>query len=288
MDTFATDRIPLDPPRLSTEAPLLTVRGLVKRYGRGNGRGNGRGVMAVDAVDVDAYPGEVLGIVGESGSGKSTVLRLLNLEEAADAGDYRLRIAWAEPGRPAVPERNLLDLDRPARRAVRMYHIGIVYQNPHLGLRMRNTSSGNVAERLIVAGQRNYRALRAAARESLAASEFPLQRMDDPPAQLSGGMQQRVQLAKAIALKPDLLLLDEPTTGLDVSIQALVLDTLKRLQRETGVTMIIVSHDLGVIRMLADRVMVMRHGRVVEQGLTDQVLEDPQDPYTQQLVHAKL
>ena len=153
---------------------------------------------------------------------------------------------------------------------------------------MKNTSSGNVAERLIIAGTRNYGELRQAAKDSLAASEFPLNRMDDPPRTLSGGMQQRVQLAKAIALKPKLLLLDEPTTGLDVSVQALVLDTLKRLQRETGVTMVIVSHDLGVIRMLADRVMVMRHGQVVEQGLTDQVLEDPQDEYTQLLVHAKL
>jgi len=101
-------------------------------------------------------------------------------------------------------------------------------------------------------------------------------------------MQQRVQLAKAIALRPRLLLLDEPTSGLDVSVQALVLDTLKRLQRETRITIVIVSHDLGVIRTLADRVMVMRQGRVIETGLTDQVLEDPQAAYTQQLVHAKL
>uniref|UniRef100_UPI002869986D ATP-binding cassette domain-containing protein n=1 Tax=Deinococcus sp. TaxID=47478 RepID=UPI002869986D len=123
---------------------------------------------------------------------------------------------------------------------------------------------------------------------SLAASEFPLSRLDDPPIELSGGMQQRVQLAKAIALKPALLLLDEPTTGLDVSVQALVLDTLRRVRRDLGVAMVIVSHDLGVIRTLADRVMVMRGGRVVEVGLVDQVLEDPLHPYTQQLVHAKL
>lgn len=271
-------RIATNAPVLVTQAPLLQARGLVKRYGVK--------VIAVDHVDVEAYPGEVLGIVGESGSGKSTLLRLLNLEEPPDAGEYRLNVSRAHVH--TFERSNLFALDRPAQREVRMFHIGIVYQNPHLGLRMRNTSSGNVAERLIMAGERNYGALRAAARASLAASEFPLQRMDDPPSQLSGGMQQRVQLAKAIALRPALLLLDEPTTGLDVSVQALVLDTLKRLQRETGVTMVIVSHDLGVIRMLADRVMVMRHGRVVECGLADQVLEDPQDPYTQQLVHAKL
>jgi putative phosphonate transport system ATP-binding protein len=112
--------------------------------------------------------------------------------------------------------------------------------------------------------------------------------MDARPIELSGGMQQRVQLAKAIALEPALLLLDEPTTGLDVSVQALVLDTLKRLQRDRAITMVIVSHDLGVIRTMADRVMVMRHGRVVEQGLADQVFQDPQHAYTQSLVHAKL
>lgn len=245
---------------------------ITKRYGD---------VVAVDGVDLTAWPGEVLGIVGESGSGKSTVLRLLNLEEPPDAGTYH--IAGCDP-----QSRDLFTLDRMGRRNVRTFHIGIVYQNPHVGLRMRNTSSGNVAERLIIAGNRRYADLREAARQSLAASEFPLTRMDDAPHRLSGGMQQRVQLAKAIALKPKLLLLDEPTTGLDVSVQALVLDTLRRLQRESGVTMVIVSHDLGVIRMMSDRVMVMRHGRVVESGLTDQVLEDPQHSYTQQLVHAKL
>lgn len=270
--TAISSGVERDPPRLVTARPLLHATGLEKRYGS---------ICAVDAVDVTVYAGEVLGIVGESGSGKSTVLRLLNLEDAPDAGIYQLDLA-------AYTDRNLFDLDRVQRRAVRVHHIGIVYQHPHLGLRMKTTSSGNVAERLIMAGERTFATLRAAARTSLDASEFPLDRMDDLPMRLSGGMQQRVQLAKAIALRPAVLLLDEPTTGLDVSVQALVLDTLKRLQRELRLAMIVVSHDLGVIRTLADRVMVMRHGRVVEQGLADQVLDDPQDAYTQQLVHAKL
>lgn len=261
-----------DPPRLVGTPPLVQAVGLSKRYGA---------IEAVTGVDVEAYPGEVLGIVGESGSGKSTVLRLLNLEEMPDSGAYRLDI-------PNLSGKNLYALDRFARREVQILNIGVVYQNPHLGLRMRFTSSGNVAERLLLTGERTFATLRQAARDSLALSEFPLNRMDDPPRVLSGGMQQRVQLAKALALKPALLLLDEPTTGLDVSVQALVLDTLKHLQRERRMTIILVSHDLGVIRTLADRVMVMRHGRVVEQGLTDQILEDPQDAYTQQLVHAKL
>jgi putative phosphonate transport system ATP-binding protein len=262
----------LDPPRLVSEAPILTVRGLRKSYGR---------IVAVDNVELELYPGETLGIVGESGSGKSTVLRLLNLEEQPDGGDYRLDVPEAAGG-------DLFALDRFHRRMLRVQRIGIVYQQPHLGLRMGATSGGNVAERLIMAGERRFATLRGAAQSSLAVSEFPTDRIDDPPAKLSGGMQQRVQLAKAIALRPALLLLDEPTTGLDVSIQALVLDTLLRLRREQPIATLIVSHDLGVIRTLADRVLVMRAGRVVERGLADQVLEDPQHPYTQQLVHAKL
>lgn len=260
-----------DAPRLMQTRPLLEARGVSKNYGS---------VQALCDVSAIVYPGEVLGIVGESGSGKSTLLRYLNLEETPDTGSYTLDL-------PDV-QGNLFDLDRYARRMLCATKIGIVYQNPHLGLLMKHSSSGNVAERLLVAGERRFAVLRKKAQEALDASEFPLERMDAPPIELSGGMQQRVQLAKAIALEPALLLLDEPTTGLDVSVQALVLDTLKRLQQERRITMVIVSHDLGVIRTLSDRVMVMRRGAVVEAGLADQVFQDPQHAYTQQLVHAKL
>ncbi|WP_420595978.1 ATP-binding cassette domain-containing protein [Deinococcus sp.] len=270
-----TERIPgraapaeREVPRLMTAPPLLRAEGLSKRYGS---------VQAVREVSLDLYAGEVLGIVGESGSGKSSVLRLLNLEEAPDAGRYHLG-----------EHQDLFALSRRQQREARVRDIGIVYQNPHLGLRLRHSSSGNIAERLLIAGERRFQTLREAAVTSLSASEFPLSRLDDPPLTLSGGMQQRVQLAKATALKPRLLLLDEPTTGLDVSVQARVLDTLRHLQAERAVSILIVSHDLGVIRTLADRVIVMRGGEVVERGLTDQVLEDPQHAYTQQLVHAKL
>ncbi|MFT6075948.1 MAG: putative phosphonate transport system ATP-binding protein [Yoonia sp.] len=261
----------LHAPRIVKTAPLVQVHGVSKSYGP---------VVALREVAAKVYPGEVLGIVGESGSGKSTLLRMMNLEETPDAGSYTLDL-------PDV-EGNLFDLNRFARRILCATQIGIVYQNPHLGLLMNHSSSGNVAERLLVAGERRFAVLREKAKEALAASEFPLERLDAPPIELSGGMQQRVQLAKAIALAPALLLLDEPTTGLDVSVQALVLDTLKRLQRDRKITMVIVSHDLGVIRTLADRVMVMRRGEVVEAGLVDQIFQDPQHAYTQQLVHAKL
>lgn len=263
--------VALDPPRLVDVAPRLTLSGITKRYGA---------ITAVSDVSLAVYPGEVLGIVGESGSGKSTLLRILNLEEPVDTGRYHINL-------PETPG-NLLDLDRFASRMLRARHIGIVYQNPHTGLLMKNTSSGNVAERLIVAGERRFGVLRAAASDALQASDFPLDRMDAPPVELSGGMQQRVQLAKAVALAPAVLLLDEPTTGLDLSVQARVLDTLKRLQRARQITMVLVSHDLGVIRTMADRVIVLRRGVAVEEGLVDQVFQDPQHAYTQELVHAKL
>lgn len=259
-------------PQIVQTTPLMQLDNVTKNFGP---------VQALRGVTAKVYPGEVLGIVGESGSGKSTFLRMMNLEDSPDSGEYHLDL-------DGYDHLNLFHLDRFSRRMLRARYIGIVYQNPHLGLLMKNTSSGNVAERLLVAGERNFAALRQKARLALAASEFPLERMDARPIELSGGMQQRVQLAKAIALEPQLLLLDEPTTGLDVSVQALVLDTLKRLQRERHMTMVLVSHDLGVIRTMADRVMVMRHGLVVEEGLADQIFHDPQHAYTQQLVHAKL
>ncbi|MBU2867368.1 ATP-binding cassette domain-containing protein [Pacificibacter marinus] len=263
--------ITLDAPRIVTAHPLMTLKNVSKSYGD---------VRAVRDASVEVFPGEVMGIVGESGSGKSTLLRMMNLEDTPDTGSYTLDL-------PDV-QGNLFELDRFARRMLCATKIGIVYQNPHLGLLMNHSSSGNVAERLLVAGERRFSVLRDKAQIALEASEFPLERLDAPPIELSGGMQQRVQLAKAIALEPALLLLDEPTTGLDVSVQALVLDTLKRLQQDRQITMVIVSHDLGVIRTMADRVIVMRRGEIVESGLADQIFQDPQHPYTQQLVHAKL
>jgi Bacterial phosphonate metabolism protein (PhnI)/ABC transporter len=130
--------------------------------------------------------------------------------------------------------------------------------------------------------------MRLRAADLLHRTEIPTDRMDEPPSRFSGGMQQRVQIAKALASGPLLLLLDEITSGLDVSVQARVLDLIRSLQRQLGIAMLVVSHDLGVIRLLTDRTAVMRHGRIVEIGLTDQVLEDPQDAYSQLLVSSLL
>jgi putative phosphonate transport system ATP-binding protein len=166
-------------PQLVQTSPIVTIRGVSRRYGD---------VVALRNVDVTVYLGEVLGIVGESGSGKSTLLRMMNLEDVPDTGDYRLRLPGRDDG-------NLFELERYQQRMLRAHHIGIVYQNPHLGLLMKHSSSGNVAERLLIAGERSFDVLRSKAREALDASEFPLNRMDHRPADLSGGMQQRVRRA---------------------------------------------------------------------------------------------
>jgi putative phosphonate transport system ATP-binding protein len=223
----------------------------------------------------------VLGVVGESGSGKSTLLRCLCFDEEATAGGAYL--SGYEEGRAEV-----FSAPPHARRRIRNEMIGTVHQNPLLGLRMGYSSLANVAEKLIAAGSRRVEAMRGRSAGLLTHVRIPGDRLLEPPATFSGGMQQRVQIAKALAGQPVLLLLDEVTAGLDVSVQARVLDLLRALREELTAAMIFVSHDLRVVRMLADRTLVMRSGLVVEQGLTDQILEDPQHPCTQELVHAML
>jgi putative phosphonate transport system ATP-binding protein len=166
--------------------------------------------------------------------------------------------------------------------------LGLVYQNPHLGLRMHFSAGANVAEKLIAAGNRNVASMMSRTADLLEHIEVPVSRIKEPPRNFSGGMQQRVQIAKAVANNPPVLLLDEITTGLDLSVQARVLDLVKKIQREFAVTMIVVSHDLAVVRMLADRTVVMLDGRIVEEGITDQIMEDPQHSYTQILVNSLL
>jgi phosphonate C-P lyase system protein PhnK len=247
----------------------LQVTGLSKRFGR---------VLGCEDVGFEAAPGEALGIIGESGSGKTTVLRCIAGDVQPDAGAGLLRDG------PEVVD--LFALDGPRRRALRIDTISMVHQDPAEGLNLRISAGGNIAERLIAAGWRNFGRIRARAGELLARVEVPLDRMDDPVGTFSGGMMQRVQLAKAVANRPALLLLDEPTTGLDAAIAAGVLDLIRDLLEESRVTALVVSHDMTVISMLSSRAVVMRGGRLVEAGLTDQLLEDPQDPYSQQLVAA--
>lgn len=253
------------------EAPLLRLEGVRQGYGA-------REVLR--GVSLELYPGEVLGVVGESGSGKSTLLRVLYLELPAE-GRYTL-------GRPGLEGLNLLALDPYRRLEVRQRHLALVRQHAHEALRMGFSSLANVAEPLLLLGERRYGQAATRALAALEEADFPTERADEPPRVLSGGLRQRVQLARAIAARPAVLLLDEPTTGLDLLVQARVLDTLRALKGRLGLSMILVSHDLGVVRALADRILVLLEGEVVEAGLADQVLEDPQHPYTQDLVQARL
>lgn len=255
----------------AAQGPLLQVAGLTKRYGARIGCAD---------VSFDLWPGEVMGIVGESGSGKSTLLSCLAGHLAPDTGSvvFDTRLG----------PRDTVTMSEPERRMLGRTDWAFVHQNPRDGLRMGVSAGGNVGERLMAVGARHYGRIRHAAEDWLARVEIDPARIDDRPRQFSGGMQQRLQIARNLVTGPRLVFMDEPTGGLDVSVQARLLDLLRGLVREMGLSAIIVTHDLAVVRLLADRLMVMKDGRVVEQGLTDQVLDDPQHGYTQLLVSSVL
>jgi len=255
------------PKFLVADQPLFAVEGLTKRYGARIGCAD---------VSFDLFPGEVLGIVGESGSGKSTLLSCL-------AGHQR-----PNEGRLSYAGRDVLAMGETERRRLARTDWAFVHQNPRDGLRMGVSAGGNVGERLMAVGARHYGTIRATATDWLGRVEIAADRIDDRPSAFSGGMQQRLQIARNLVTGPRLVFMDEPTGGLDVSVQARLLDLLRNLVRDLGLSAIIVTHDLAVVRLLADRLMVMKDGRVVEQGLTDQVLDDPQHGYTQLLVSSVL
>ncbi|MPY81057.1 MAG: ATP-binding cassette domain-containing protein [Actinophytocola sp.] len=236
-------------------------------------------VVAAWDVSFDVAPGEALGLIGESGSGKSTVLGCVTGDVTATEG--RVYLSGVDGGRT-----DILTLSGTERRRLRVDQLAVVHQDPSAGLDLGVSAGGNIAERLTAAGWRGYHAMRRKAAELLDRVEVPLSRMDDPVATFSGGMRQRVQIAKALATEPPVLLLDEPTTGLDASVAAGVLDLLRGLLAERDVAAVVVSHDFAVIETLTDRSCVMQLGRMVEQGLTDQLVHDPHHPYTQRLVAA--
>jgi putative phosphonate transport system ATP-binding protein len=238
-------------------------------------------VIACRDVSLVVRPGQIVGVVGESGSGKTTLLRCLAGHLRPDSGQVsladgngKLRSIWA--------------LDEHDRARLLAHNIGFVHQHARNGLRMGVSAGANIAESLVNSGVRNYGQLRKAAAEWLDLVEISPRRIDDPPSDFSGGMQQRLQIARNLVLKPKILLMDEPTGGLDVSVQAKLLDLLRRLVRDLHLSVVLVTHDLGVARMLADLLLVMRSGRVVENGLADQVLDDPQDAHSQLLVSSAL
>ena len=255
-----------------SEQPLMSARGLARRYGARLGCAD---------VTFDLHEGEVIAVVGESGSGKTTLLQLLSAQLAPDAGSvlYRMRDGVT---------RDLAALGEAERRFLFRTDWGYVHQDATLGLRMGVSAGANVGERLMAVGWRHYGRIRDTATGWLERVEIDPGRIDDAPRTYSGGMRQRLQIARNLVTSPRLVFMDEPTGGLDVSVQARLLDLVRGLVAELRLAAIVVTHDLAVARLLSHRIMVMKDGRVIETGLTDQVLDDPREPYTQLLVSSVL
>ncbi|MEO1199760.1 MAG: phosphonate C-P lyase system protein PhnK [Pseudomonadota bacterium] len=257
-----------------TEAvPLLIADGVSRSYGRHIG--------CCD-VSLTLWEGEVLAVVGESGSGKSTLLNCLSGRLSPDAG----RISYRRRGEAAPTDIARL---RPVEiRDLSRSEWGFIHQDPREGLRMAISGGGNIGERLMAVGNRNYAEIRSAAETWMGRVDLALDRIDDRPTGYSGGMRQRLQIARNLVSAPRLVFMDEPTGGLDVSVQARLVDLIRRLVDDLSLSVILVTHDLAVARHLSERIMVMRSGEVLEAGLTDRVLDDPQAPYTQLLVESIL
>jgi putative phosphonate transport system ATP-binding protein len=257
---------------IQTDEPLLRAEKLTRYYGPRIGCAD---------VDLEIHEGEVLAVVGESGSGKSTLLSLLSTQLAPSSGRIAYRARDGET-------RDLNAISEAERRFLFRTDWGFVRQDAREGLRMGVSAGGNVGERLMAVGARHYGRIRAEAADWLERVEIDAARIDDTPRTFSGGMRQRLQIAKNMVTRPRLVFMDEPTGGLDVSVQARLLDLIRGLVADYGLAVIIVTHDLAVARLLSHRIMVMRQGRVIETGLTDQVLDDPREPYTQLLVSSVL
>lgn len=255
-----------------SDEPLLRVRALSKFYGNRIG---------CEDVSFDLWPGEVLAIVGESGSGKTTLLNCVSARLRSTSGTVNYRMRTGEM-------RELFRMGEAERRMLMRTDWGFVHQNPADGLRMSVSAGANVGERLMAVGDRHYGRIRNAAIDWLGRVEIDAGRIDDQPRAFSGGMRQRLQIARNLVTGPRLVFMDEPTGGLDVSVQARLLDLLRGLVADLGLAAIVVTHDLAVARLLSHRIMVMKEGRVVETGLTDRVLDDPQAPYSQLLVSSIL
>ena len=251
---------------------LLRVNAVTRFYGTRVGCSD---------VTFELWPGEVLAVVGESGSGKTTLLNAISTRLMPTSGtvEYRMR-----DGR----FRDLYRLGEAERRFLMRTDWGFVHQNPADGLRMTVSAGANVGERLMAIGDRHYGEIRGTATQWLGRVEIDADRIDDQPRDFSGGMRQRLQIARNLVTGPRLVFMDEPTGGLDVSVQARLLDLVRGLVNDLGLAAIVVTHDLAVARLLSHRMIVMKDGKVIEHGLTDRVLDDPREPYTQLLVSSIL
>jgi oligopeptide/dipeptide ABC transporter ATP-binding protein len=255
---------------MTTDTPLLEVKGLRTEF-----RTGGSSFAAVDGISFSLAPGETLGIVGESGCGKSvtslSIMRLVpNPPGRITAGEIRLE------------GRNLLDLPESDMRAVRGDDIAMIFQEPMTSLNPVQTVGDQIIEAVQLHRSLSAAAARARALEMLQLVKIPSPetRLDEYPHQLSGGMRQRVMIAMALACDPKLLIADEPTTALDVTIQAQILDLLRDLRERTGAAIMLITHDLGVVAEIAHRVIVMYAGRIVEEAPVGLLFADPQHPYT--------
>jgi oligopeptide transport system ATP-binding protein len=262
------------PANAEAREPLLSVRDLTKVFHVRHG-GKGKQLRALDGVSLDLAAGETLGLVGESGCGKSTLARTLLMLERPDAGT--MRFGGVDP--LALKGRELLDF----RRRVQM-----VFQDPYASLNARMSAGDIISE-----PWRSHRGLYRTARDRAARVRELLHlvglRPSDAgkfPQEFSGGQRQRLGIARALALNPDLIVCDEPVSALDLSVQAQVLNLLNDLQQQLGVAYLFISHDLSVVRHVADRVAVMYLGRVVERGATEPTFDRPLHPYTTALMSA--
>jgi len=269
------------PEPIISQKPLLEVQGLRKTYGKNHVSRlpfqlPTSEFVAVAGSDFTIYPGECVGLVGGSGSGKSTTTRMLTRLEDPSAG----RIVFDGVDITQISSREFIR--HPLRKEIQM-----VFQDPTGSLNPRHSVRDLIAEPLLRLGPKMDNAVLKSKVESLAEQvDLPPELIYRLPHQLSGGQKARVGIARAIALEPKLLILDEPTSALDVSVQATVLQLLENLRRKFGLSYLFVSHDLHVVKMLSQRILVMKDGEIVEQGDTEQVMNAPVHPYTKVLMAA--
>jgi len=257
-----------------TRSPLLEAKGLCRRYRRGGWTwGRGERVVAVDGVSLTLGHGEAVGLVGASGAGKTTLARMITGAREPDEGE----LLWRGRAVSSMGRRERGEYRRSAQ---------LIHQDPFSSLNPRMSVSRALREPLEVHGLASGERARRRAEELLARVDLGPDALDTRPRQLSGGERQRVALARALAVRPALLAADEPVSALDVSVQARILDLLAELREELELTLLLVAHDLAVVRQICDRVLVMHGGRIVESGPTDRVLLEPEHPRTRELVHA--
>jgi len=253
-----------------TEQPALSLKNVDIEYPK---RGRVPAFKAVNDASFDIYPGEIVGVVGESGSGKTTVARAV------------VGLIPVAAGTMTVAGQDMSNVTSQQLRAIRR-NIGIVFQDPGSSLNPRWPIGQSIGEPMLLTGEFDKGAINSRVEELLDQVELPRSFRNRYPNELSGGQRQRVGIARALALRPSLLVADEPTSALDVSVQARVLDLLQELQKDLEFACLFVSHDLAVVDLLADRIVVMNHGVIVEQGSKENILRNPQHEYTRKLISA--